>query len=209
MAPQMGHSQAVYKREDATPPKRVELCPLFIFFHRASRIECGNMSGSRDSGFDLGGLFEKMMLGDIQPRGARVRAKCLFVIYSGSRVEDTNEFYRYFNNAIERHIPRSKEKVRATVDVFGCKQIHDGVLHYLVAVRFSMRTNWRNAWKALAVYIDVDGKRVVDTSSIVFGKKNRRQSEDQWLEYVQEYVAKGGDTFGTWISSSSSSSCAN
>ncbi|KAH8127548.1 hypothetical protein LI328DRAFT_53498 [Trichoderma asperelloides] len=167
------------------------------------------MSGSRDSGFDLGGLFEKMMLGDIQPRGARVRAKCLFVIYSGSRVEDTNEFYRYFNNAIERHIPRSKEKVRATVDVFGCKQIHDGVLHYLVAVRFSMRTNWRNAWKALAVYIDVDGKRVVDTSSIVFGKKNRRQSEDQWLEYVQEYVAKGGDTFGTWISSSSSSSCAN
>lgn len=120
-------------------------------------------------------------------------------------MEDRNEFYHYFNVSIGRLISRSKKKAWAAVDTC-CKQFHDG---YHGAVRFSTRTNWRNAEKALAVHIDVDGKRVADTSSILIGKKNRRQSEDQWLEYVQEYVAKGGDTFGTWISSSSSSSCAN
>lgn len=161
---------------------------------------CENMTAGSDSGYESADAHDEQALKP-EKQEFELRANYVFVTYTQSQVEDKNEFYRYFQELLNLHAPVVKGGAeRAKVEIFGSKELHkDGGTHYHVAFYVSERLHWRQARKTLTIYIDVDGKRVADTESIFIRKKQRWESPAKFLKNVQQYIAKDGDTFGTWI----------
>lgn len=154
--------------------------------------DSGYESGPRESCEPPGELVEQ--------REFVLQARVVFVTYSRSQVEDKEVFFQYLQESIKQSLPRVSPTEWATVEIFGSKELHeDGVPHYHVVLRFSKKVHWRKAREKLAVTIEKDGERVIDTQSIYIRRKRQGETQEKWLQDVQGYVAKDGDVFGTWI----------
>lgn len=193
-APPRGRVSAVYKHEDESLQIVWKLVLFFIFLHKLFGPERGNMCDSPDSGNDWNGQYgEEILRRNVVPyHGYGKKANYWLVTYLHSQVEDKTEFHRLLRNSIECYIPWSKGNKQATIGIFGCKQVVEGVVRYRVVIQFS------SAQDAFTVYID-DRKQVADTSCISICRKRPYEPQDLWLEEVQNYLAKSGDAFGAWI----------
>lgn len=129
-----------------------------------------------------------------------LNATMAFVTYTHSQVDDKEEFHKHLRDSLEKSLPRVSATERVAVEIFGRKELHeDGTPHYHVVLKFSKRVHWRKAREKLAVWIVVDGRRVIDTESIYIRKKSEWETGVKFLQSVQAYVAKGGNVFGQWI----------
>ncbi|CAM1504790.1 Fc.00g023810.m01.CDS01 [Cosmosporella sp. VM-42] len=131
----------------------------------------------------------------------RFHGEVMFVTYTQSRMDDPEEFYRCLRESLAPHLPRTGVTgQRGEVMIFGAKELHvDGHPHYHVVLRFSPIVCWNNTREKLRVFIDVDGRREVDTHAINIRKRSRREPMAIFLEHVQAYVAKEGVVFGERI----------
>ncbi|KJZ68399.1 hypothetical protein HIM_12210 [Hirsutella minnesotensis 3608] len=154
-----------------------------------------------DSGYDTAEPPSPEPPGQLEERKEFVlQSRLVFVTYSRSRVSDKEEFHKYLKDSLEPNLPYVGAEERATVEIFGSKELHeDDAPHYHVVLRFSKKVHWRQARQKLAVWIEVDGERVIDTHSIYIRRKKPGEPHEKWLQDVQGYVAKDGDVFGSWI----------
>src|SRR5687767_2722939 len=157
-------------------------------------------SAASDSGYETS-VQDREVPGELRDEGEFVfQAQLAFVTYSRSRFDDKEEFSKALRESLEPHLPYVGAGKRSTLEIFGSKELHeDGTPHYHAVMRFGKKPHWRKARKNFAVWIDVDGERVVDTHSIYIRTKKPREPEARFLQDVQSYVAKGGDVFGQWI----------
>ncbi|KAM4060297.1 hypothetical protein HRG_002116 [Hirsutella rhossiliensis] len=136
-----------------------------------------------------------------------LHANTMFVTYTGSRIHDKEEFHQLLRESLTPGLPRisgTNGKV-GTVKIFGSRQLHDdGTRQYHVLLMFHPRVHWNSARDKLSVWMDVDGNREVDTTDVEIRKKPFGETAAQFLQSVQDYIARGGDVFGERMSVQSS-----
>lgn len=128
-------------------------------------------------------------------------ADMAFVTYCRSRLDDKEQFFRCLQQSVQRSLHAFKDTEQVTVQIYGSKELHeDGVTpHYHVLLRFSKKIYWSKARQRLFVWVDVRGRREVDTTSIFIRKKPAKETDSQFLWSVQRYIGKRGDVFGQMI----------
>ncbi|KAL8811960.1 MAG: hypothetical protein Q9223_001267 [Gallowayella weberi] len=105
----------------------------------------------------------------------------LFVTWSKSKIDDKKQFEAAL-------LPRLPANTR----YFGGRELHDdGSPHYHVVFRFEHRVHWADARNHFEL--------PDDTRAIRFVKPKPRQPARLFLDRVQAYVEKDGDTFGERI----------
>ncbi|KAJ3455935.1 hypothetical protein MRS44_017417 [Fusarium solani] len=141
----------------------------------------------------------------------RVHTKALFVTYTQSRVEDAEEFHSCLRSSVAAHLDPKDRNDPEGFQVFGVKELHeDGSPHYHVVMKMRHLIQWRNAREKVRVWIERDGKRLVDTNAIHVKQKAQGEPMAKFLEDTQAYLMKEvgstGVLFGTRIECASSRS---
>ncbi|KAK1674638.1 hypothetical protein BDP55DRAFT_729646 [Colletotrichum godetiae] len=125
----------------------------------------------------------------------------VMVTYNRSQVGDHEKFFEYLTDSLQAQMPAlSGDKGSKTVEFscYGAMELHkDGSPHYHVVFAFSDRIHWKDARRKFSVWIPVEGKedRVVDTTSIQFRPRKKKDSVAVFLGSTQAYCAKEGNKF--------------
>lgn len=176
-------------------------CVLFfsLFIFRGGKSEIME-DFTQDSGYGTAPSSAQLPGEEAEKDIFEFQGKELFVTYSRSRVDAVEEFHQRLLASLEDALPKvGKNGAKPVVSVYGSRELHeDGVPHYHVLLAFDRKVHWRNARKSLQVWADIDGKRQVDTESIYIRKRPRSESQRHFLDCVQAYIAKEGNTFGEW-----------